>query len=540
MKKQTVLHILNLSVKVLLHAVTLTVFILLCAGLYGATLRGVKGNIGVDQGNRLTSQGEPFESSHERAPYALLLSIDENHSINLTQKLANFGSPDVGFYQGKFFILFPPGISLLIYPLYEYGKSVGMSQLFAYATISLFGLGNIFMLYVISLQIFRMPRWAGMLTGLLFAFGTTSWSYAITIYQHIPTTFFVLLGFYAAWRYKQRQQFHPLWGMVVWACYGIGVFIDFPSVFLMAPVMLYFLVNSIGIEQRKEGNRISFNLAFIISSFIFFSLMGGHGYYNKVAFGDWKKFGQSFTRYEGEEKFQARLDRQQAEASAAAALASSSGTLVQKPTAASNPFSVFKESKIVNGVTTLTIADDKGIFYYSPVLLIGLFGILFFRKKLQQEHYFLISIIIVNLVLYASFADPWGGWAYGPRYLIPSMSILSLFTVLTLVWFKKYSFAARLAFFPLFLASSAIALLGVITTNVVPPSVEGIALGLPYNYVANIFYLLKGVTGSFVYNNYFWTQFTLSEYVAILYGIVVVIAIFITFIMPLFSKVYDD
>lgn len=508
------------------------VFLAICTGLYAATLRGVQGNVGREEGQQLTSPGQPFESSHERAPYALMLSIDESKSISLSQELANFGSPDVGFYQGKFFILFPPGISLLIYPLYLVGKDYGFSQLFSYATIAFFGLGSVIMLYIISLNIFKMPRWAAMLSGFIFAFATTSWSYAVTIYQHVPTTFFLLLGFYAAWMYKEKKPLYPLWGMIVWASYGIGVFIDFPSIFIMAPLMLYFFVSSFSFQEKKTETKISFNLAFIISSFIFFSLMGAHGYYNKVAFGDWKKFGQSFTRYEGEEKFQARLEREALEATSAATLA--------KPKNSGNPFSIFRESRIVTGTTTLTVADDKGIFYYSPVLILAVLGIIVFRKKLKQEHYYLIATMFVNVALYASFADPWGGWAYGPRYLIPSMGILSLFTVMTLVWFKKFSIIARLVFFPLFAFSSAIALLGVITTNVVPPSVEGKYLGLSYNYVANIFHLLKGTTGNFVYTSYLWRELTLSQFGAILLAVVLSVGFFITFIMPLFSKSYDN
>lgn len=490
----------------------LTFLIVLATVLYGATIRGVRGNIDQDTGQRYTAVGMPFESSHERAPYALVLSIDKYKQINLTEGLAEFGSPDVGKTNGKFFILFPPGVSFLIYPFYHFGKYYELSQLASYASISLYGLGSIFFLYLISREVLRLPIWSSAIVPLLWAFATTSWSYSVTIYQHVPVTFFLLLAFYSAWRFKQKGVFAYLWGSVVWFCYGLGLFIDFPSVFLALPIMFYFFLSSVGLEEKGKKQYLSIRPAFIFTSVFFVALIAVHGYYNQIAFGDYKKFGQSFSRYEGKVKYEAKLALQSAEATL-------SGT-IKKSSTASNPFSVFDEDRAIRGLESLTIADDRGLFYYSPVLLLGVIAWFFRKKEHPLEQGVLISLFVINIILYASFGDPWGGWAYGPRYLIPGMAFLSLFVG---VFLHKFflPWTGRLVFIPLFIFSAAISVLGVVTTNVVPPKVEGIPLGMQYNYIANFFYLFNGKTGSFVYREWFSTVLTISQYAAIMLSVVV-------------------
>jgi hypothetical protein len=495
--------------------------------LYFVTLRGVKGNVDETRGRELETIGQPFESSHERSPYALILSLDKSKKTDLSQSLADFGSPDVGYYNGKYFILFPPGISLLGYPFYELGKQFNFSQIVTYSSIAIYGILSVLMLYFIARHVFSFPRWAAVLVGLLFAFGTTSWSYAITIYQHLPTTFFLLLGFYAAWAYKQKSKYSFLWASIVWLSYGVGFLIDFPSVFLALPNIIYMCLSSISISHQKEKTFFTLKPLFIVASVFFIVLALIHGYYNYKSFGDWKKFGQSISRYEGKEKFELKLQQRALEATLSAQL--------QPHVGSGNPLAIFKEQKIISGLYTLTFANDKGIFFYSPVLILAIIGIWLNRKKMTLEYSVFLSIVLINFFLYASFDDPWGGWAYGPRYVIPSMSVLSLFTVLFMLRFR-FAWIGRLIFFILFLISSAIALLGVITTNIVPPSVEGIPLGLPYNYVGNIIYLFNGITGNFLLNEYLRTQVTPMEYFSIIYTFLIFVISIVLFIGPLFNR----
>lgn len=523
--------VISTSAKVILKIIVLLFIIVTLIGitstLYGLTLRGAFGNPLTDGQKISHAMGSPFESSHERAPYALIVSLNRDKKIDLSQELADFGAPDIGYNKGKYFILFPPGASLLAYPFYVAGLQYNAAQLATYASVALYGVGVIIVLFLITTQIFKLPSWAGIISSFLFAFGTTSWSYAITIYQHMPTTFFFLLAFYATWKYRQNSKISGIWAAVVWFCYGAGLYLDLPNLLLFAPVMIYFFVSSVDITTLKEKTKLSFRLVFAITSVVFFALVALHGYYNIISFGDWKKFGQSTTRYIDQEKLEERLQRE----------ASASATL--QPKKSSGLTSILREERTANGFYRLTVAPDKGVFFFSPVLILGLLGIFAIRKKIKIEHGVLIAVALTNLFIYASFSDPWGGWAYGPRYLIPAMSILSLFTLIfitkgRLQWIK------RVVFFILFAFSSAIALLGVLTTNTIPPEVEAVPLGVPYNYLLNLDLLNKGQTGNFVLNTYLSQSVTLSQYYAVIYSFLLAFTFVVLFVGPIFSKNHEN
>lgn len=501
----------------LFRTIAILILLIISAGLYAGTLRGVKGNVDETTAGSLQSPGMPFESSHERAPYALILSIDRYKTVNLPENLAEFASPDVGLYRNKFFILFPPGVSLLGYPFYQLGKTYDLALLATYSMEMLFAVGCVVLLFLLAVDTLSLPIWIGFIVSILWAFGTTSWSYAITLYQHIPATFCLLLGLYAAWKYSKRKWTSLLWGSLVWISYGAGLFIDFPSAILMSPVMIYFVITSFGILKKKDQMQFEFRPVLLVTAVFFAILIGFHGYYNYVSFGDWKKFGQSFKRYEGKEKYAARLAQDEIDATQSAEL---------KRPSSSNPFSIFKEERSVTGINTLTVADDKGLFFYSPVFLLAILSLFLIRRKWSAIHSVMVAVVIINLLAYGSFGDPWGGWAYGPRYLIPGMALLALF-VGEFLSKIRFSIIGRIVFFLLFAYSSAIGLLGALTTNLIPPKVEGVYLGLQYNYIANIFYLFKGVTGSFFYRTYLSQFITLGEYYAILLGVVLFVVFFI-------------
>jgi hypothetical protein len=508
----------------ILKAFSVCIVILFCGALYALTIRGDYGNPDVYSSKTIiTSETSPFESSHERAPYALILSIDHDKKVDLSEPLANFGTPDIGLYKGKFYILFPPGMSLLVYPFYLLGKSYGVAQLATYGSVAVMALACIIFLYKIARDMLSLPRWASILAGLVFAFGTTSWSYAITIYQHIPSTLMILAAIYSAWRYGQkRTRLAGLWGLLVWAAFGIGVFLDYPDAIIMLPIMLYFFFKAFEIHRHDEKISIAFRISAVITSVTFIALIAAHGYYNKVAFGDFKKFGQSFPRYESKTKFEARQQQLAKDATASATLAAPKST---------SAISIFKEQRVANGFYELTVASDKGLFYFSPVLILALLGLLTIKGKLKGEHAMILAVIGANIFVYASFSDPWGGWAFGPRYLIPAMSLLALYVSL-FVSGLRLKWLRRLIFYILFAVSSSIALVGVLTTNLIPPGVEAPANHSKDNFYKSFDYLDLGKTSNFVYTHFVPKSLTLHDYYMYLYISVLVLVAYIVFIAP--------
>jgi hypothetical protein len=486
---------------------------------FGLTLRGV---VTMSEDPEVLSdytyQGAPFESSHERATFAQMISMLKEKSFSLSKPWADFGSPDIGYADGKFHSFFPPGLAIAIMPLYILGYSMGLGQLLAFTTSAVFAMGAMIFIYIIGRQVFNYSAAASFLAALIFGFATTSWSYSITVFQHAATAFLMLAAFYFVWRFARATGYGWIWGSLAWLAYGLSITIDYPNALLLLPIMVYFLISAFSVNAESEAGGkkryyLTFRTSIVLSMLTFIAVAGALLYYNFLAFGSYTTVAQSLPRYvtTNYEKLQ---EAERLKLLGQAPPAESSGGTTD----------VFEEESLVTGTYILSVAPDKGLFYFSPILILGLLGIFMFRHKLSLSTYTLLGIALVNWFVYASFGDPWGGWAFGPRYLIPAMAVLALFVPAVItgraIWFKK------LAVFVLAAYSFAVAMVGVMTSNLVPPKVEADFLGLKYGIANNLQLLKSGKISSFAYNEYLKDMVSINQFL-LLVGVLFLILLFL-------------
>ncbi len=493
--------------------------------LYVATIRGVAGNPkGSDIKGTLDQATMPLELSPERGRYVLVLSLAEDRSFSLNPTLADAADPDIGYHDGKFYIYFGPGISILALPLYFLGKSLGISQVAAFFTVSIFAVFNLILIFLIARQIFRLPYWAAILASLIFGFASSSWSYAITLYQHHVTAFIILSCFFSVWQYKKGGWQRYIWMSYVWLAFGYSIFIDYPNGILIAPIIAYAFFASISLKKLEESIKIKFDTVFLITSIFFIALTVVHGYYNYVNFGDWKRLSGGLV---GIKEIRAKQ-----------LLKEDDSTSIVKASEEKNVVAFFQEAYQPQGIVILLLSLDRGLLLYAPVFLFGVAGIFARIRKSEMEGNMLVATIATHLFLYSSWGDPWGGWAFGPRYLIPTMALLSLYAA---YWLSqpKWGFVRRIFGLLLIAYSSAISLLGALTTNAVPPKVEADFLKMKYNFLHNYEYFISGRSGSYFYNYYAKEYLTLQDYYSILWGTVLGIAFVLLIIMPLFKHNHE-
>ncbi len=492
--------------------------ILIGAAVYGLVIKGIPGNPKPSDMMNITEY-----SLRDRARFILTQNLVERHTFVLTREQADMAAPDVGYYGGNWYILSPPGTSIIAIPFYILGLKFNLSLIFMFIMGDLFAIGNLIFIFLISRQILKLPYWDCILDGLIFGFSSTSLSYAYSLFQHHTTAFLILSGFYAVYQYKMHKTWGFLWGLYVWLAYAVIITLDYPNALLMLPVMVYFLLESLKFGKDDGKYKINLRLALVYSSIFFVGITFLHGYYNKTNFGGWTKISSSLAGYrEGVQKDldQGNLDEVNA--------------LVNQAQTKKAPTNFLKETLLVNSSNTLLLALDKGLLIFNPIFILGIAGIFAAFRKMDLEKATLIALAAVVLFLYSSWWDPNAGWAFGPRYLIPMMPILAIFVAyfLSVVRFK---FISKIVAFVLISFSCAVSLLGAVTTNAVPPKVEAVPLHSKYGIPYSIDFLLNGKTTSFAFNYFLHNKFTLVDYFFIIYAFLMVIFIVVLFIIPIFE-----
>ena len=76
---------------------------------------------------------------------------------------------------------------------------------------------------------------------------------------------------------------------------------------------------------------------------------------------------------------------------------------------------------IVPGVELLAlfVSPGRSLWLTSPILLGALLGWRRFRRRVPAAAWFCAAIVLMRLVFVATRSDWWGGWAVGPRFLVP-------------------------------------------------------------------------------------------------------------------------
>lgn len=503
--------------------IIITIFVsLLSVVLLAATVKGAKSPT-YYQYNKDTSVGGPYEASNTTARYALTEAIVEKNTFFFDDGLTRFAAPDVVEYKGNFFSIFTPGVSFIGVPFYILGKSFGYPQLVSYLVISIFAFFNIFLVARLA-QRFGASWIAGLFGGFVFLFGTNALVYAHSFTQHHISTAIILIALLNA--LSPRTFLNNLFfGMV----YGIGVLVDIPNPIILFPVGLYAFFKNFSISELSEKYKISIKLGVIGLVIGVAPFLGILGWYNYQTSGSYTLLAQSIGRAEifrGQLPPERAVETPEEEEEA------------KLPTKSKLPFNSRKQ---LQSLYILFYSNERSWLFYSPIVLLGIVGLVHLYRKshINEEIGLAITLILTNGVLYSLFGDPWGGWAFGSRYLIPSAALLSSFLAVAL-----YRYHRNLLFIVLTFAvlaySAWVNVLGSLTTSMIPPRVEAIHLPvpIPYTYQYNLDRFKIGEVNSYLYNFVIMREIpTVQYFLALLISILGMSGLLIVF--TYLSKKHD-
>lgn len=115
----------------------------------------------------------------------------------------------------------------------------------------------------------------------------------------------------------------------------------------------------------------------------------------------------------------------------------------------------------LTGFFGLLFSFGKGLVFYSPLVLLVPFGLYnLYREGIKDLPILAAILFVLSLLIYSSWWSWDGAWAWGPRFLVPSLPI---FMIGLLPWLKSKSSFSKLALFGLILVSFIIQLVGVTT-----------------------------------------------------------------------------
>ena len=80
------------------------------------------------------------------------------------------------------------------------------------------------------------------------------------------------------------------------------------------------------------------------------------------------------------------------------------------------------------GLYGLVLGPARGLFWYSPILLLAPFGVRWFRRHERQTLGLAAAVIVLYVVVYAKWYMWHGGYSWGPRFLVPTLPFLALLT----------------------------------------------------------------------------------------------------------------
>ena len=79
------------------------------------------------------------------------------------------------------------------------------------------------------------------------------------------------------------------------------------------------------------------------------------------------------------------------------------------------------------GLLGQLLSPGRGLFLYCPIFLLSLVGFPAFFRRFRPEAIIALSVILIHLFLYGKWFMWHGGYAWGPRFMVPTLPFWAIF-----------------------------------------------------------------------------------------------------------------
>jgi len=393
---------------------------------------------------------------------SLKVNVADTHVLNVLTQYAVWttGSPSLGavshpiipnwgsFYNvtsfdtivsnGKFYSVYAPGMSYLSLPFGILGflldKGILTTGTLAILAdegfVALCGALSGLVLYK-ACRLYAGPA-ASLLASLTLSFGTIVWPFATELFDHDVAMLFSLLGVYCALAFSRMEKAGSrryLALAAAGASLGIASTVEYLSALLFFPLILFLAF------RRKLDLSSGVVLGAVFSLGPILDL-----FYNLTVTGNLLVFPEDI--YGG------------------------------------TAFPSFDLSQLLTVSFYNLLSPYRGLFLFSPVLILGVFGLykMYQTAKFRGDALLFLSLFLLGLLPYSAWGSWLGGYSFGPRFLVDVIPYLVI-PIAFVLSENAESKARRVVFLSLFALSSFIAGSGAFTSS--NPPVESSLLQFP-------------------------------------------------------------
>lgn len=326
---------------------------------------------------------------------------DEVYMLGITSSIVERGSVDVDQLSwlfervperfgpdGRRYTRFGVGLPLVAAPAYfigEYWPISGAEQFAGYpigplASIRLVMTSNILFTALTAFGVWRIVRVLGFsprtaaLTTAGYSVGSMAWPYTETFFSEPLMALGLTWAIVWTLRFAQDGGSGKLWAA------GLALSLAAvarPATMLLVPVFVFYIaLGSRGYSRQLLIPVAVFGLSLLPG-------LGINATYNFLRFGDFLNTGFHFKQF------------------------------INLP---------------LEPLLAFLISPSRGVFWLNPVLLLGIPGSFLLLRRDHRTVLFLSLLMGLHTVFYALYARPYGGWAWGPRYLLSVIPVAMIFT----------------------------------------------------------------------------------------------------------------
>lgn len=330
--------------------------------------------------------------------YLSLALLDGN--VSVTDQVEKYGKPfDISKRGGEFYTDKAPGSSVIALPfiagyqLLGGGDSMEKLNVFVRRWVMVpFALLSFLLVRVISLSS-GASRQSANIASIFFAIGTSFFHYGSAFYGHALVTFFSLLAAWAVIKSldAEDQRWRSAWQFSAGFAGACAFAVEYQAVVICVALAMGFLT-------VRAHRRIRAILAPLLGASV---PIGLTLLYNNAAFGGFLKTGYAHLPH-----------------------AASRQNHVEGIYGVSLPS--------LEGLYGLLFTPSRGLLLCAPIVLLGFFGLAHLWRRCRWLAVY-AAISMVGLLFLMGGADAWfGGWAFGPRLLVPIFGLAAISAAITL------------------------------------------------------------------------------------------------------------